>query len=96
MAEELPQTREDTYGLAPGVQDLYEYNDRRGTYRLTPGGSVLSSVRNSLLDGPAGGRVRISADVDLRDWTRTLAVATQAERKELLKLAANGKIKIRR
>lgn len=91
----LPLTLDgDTFGSVPiATRQVYEYQEGRGVYRLTIGGTVLNQVRQALGEGTASG-LRVSATVSVPDWTKTLSAATTAERKELLKLRAANYVRM--
>jgi len=90
IPENFPATRPNLYDQPIAVKQIYEYNER-GFYRLTPGGNTLNQVRNSL---QAGNKVTLSASLTRDDWYKTMAAATERERKELLRLKANNRISI--
>lgn len=96
MLRELPKHVSNLYELPTAEGRLYKYYEA-GFYQLTNGGQSLNFVRKSLqTERQIGeGKARtFYAKVALADWTATMSAATSPERRELLRLAAAGRIKI--
>jgi hypothetical protein len=86
----LPTKREHL-DVPVAIAGVYRYVEDKYFYRLSPGGVVLNRTRDAMR---AGNKVALSTSIDLDDWFRTMAAATGAERKELLRLRATDRIAI--
>ncbi|CFX24617.1 protein of unknown function [Candidatus Filomicrobium marinum] len=93
--ENLPKTTFDIYDLPAQFRLIYEYFEP-GFYRLTNGGQALNWVRTQLReDGRVSSRKNFFAEIALADWRNALSVATDQERRELIKMASANRLKIK-
>jgi hypothetical protein len=91
----LPVKIKSTSAVAPEHQLVYEDDPDSEGYVLTAGGRALQRVQQDLKTSSNPLFPAVTLTVERVDWQRTLAVATAAERKQLLRRVGAGVIKVK-
>lgn len=96
----LPKLIERYTDVPELSRHVYELTENG--YELTEGGRQLRKVRQAIAEhrsvefAPQEIWGKAPAEIGLPDWSRTMSAASTDERRDLLRLAAAGKIAIRR
>lgn len=97
---DLPNTIDTISSVSLEIRNLYSRDG--DVYVLSPGGQLLRKVRDVINEyrsidyTPAGLWPKKPTEIQLNDWSMTISAATVFERNQLLRLAATGRVVVKR